>query len=77
MFSILSYQGSPQRYYFTVINVYRFQCLWIGFYEIDETEYGFDDAMRWHDDIDIYTHDFYMMTYMRVVTLVLQVLPVL
>ena len=41
--------------------------MWIGFYEIYDTKYGFDDAMTWHDDIDIYIHDFYMMTYMRVV----------
>ena len=33
--------------------------------------------MRWRDDIDIYTYDFYMMTYMRVVTLILWVLPAL
>ena len=46
MFSVLSYQGVAQRYDFTVINVYRFHCLWIGFYEIDDTDYGFDDAMR-------------------------------
>ena len=52
--------------------------MWIGFYEIDDTEYGFDDAIRGHDDINIYiyTHDFYMMTYIRV-TLVWWVLPVL
>ena len=50
-----------------------FQCLWIVFYVIDDTEYGFDDAMRGHDDIDIYVYIyyFYMMTYMKVVTQVL------
>ena len=30
--------------------------MWIGFYEIDDIEYGFDDAMRRHDDIDIYIY---------------------
>ena len=42
--------------------------MWISFYEIDDTEYGFDDIMRWHDDIDkyMYIHDFYMMTILYV-----------
>ena len=30
--------------------------MWISFYEIDDTEYDFDDAMRGNDDIDIYIY---------------------
>ena len=36
-----------------------------------------DDAMRWHDDVNKFIYHFYMMTYMRVFTLVLWVLPML
>ena len=42
-----------------IINIYRFQCLWIGFHEIDNIGHSFDDAMTWHNDVD----NIYMILY--------------
>ena len=55
-----------------------FQCLWIVFlYKIDDTEFDFwrrHERACWKYYVYIYIYDFYMMTYMRVVILVLRVL---